>query len=556
MQLTKDNCSLFFVIENKEQLIMETKKSIYHIIESDSWIKDITIYLVTPTSIKLNNNIKQDFLSIYNNIFFIEEECVKYSDHVFFNMIYGCSLAERKINTDYLIYLDCDMYLINDFPTYFKGELVLESEGYYNQESDNWLKTKNKWLKILKQDITNFTYINTEFMITKKDNNIFQQWENTFNNLYPDLKKFERTYKKIYKDIGFDISCMEETSFELLINDLELDILFLPDVVARLADPSAIPDNTNNILFLSQHIKKTNDIIFDYSDNSFKADTVTMELIYSCEFDCFFCEKPNLDKPIILELNKFKYYLDKLTSQGITCIDLTPTKGDILNIPNITEYLKIVEEDEKVTKYYFYTSLAIKDKLDHNLINFINKSKKLHVYFSCYFDNDFNSFNKIVRKDKEVYIKNKKDSLNFIKDICKYKITFIDRVNKYSLKYLYKNNQVAKLAKLKGIEVITEEDDLKEKRDKFLRDTGFCEQFLCCSTLKMNGEFVYCNYGKSYYDGVVENIENFTNKNLLTYELINSDLCRKCMYKMESGIKERIWNPELYIKNYKKETSM
>jgi len=560
MELNSKNTSLFFVIENKHNLIIETKRSIYHIIENQSWIKTIKIYLVTPTNLFLPKNIKKEFLDIYENIEFIEKDIVRYSDHVFFNMIYGCYLAEEKIKSNYLIYLDCDMYLVNNFPSSFKGELILESEGYYNEESDKWLMTKKKWLNMLKiKNSENIIYTNTEFIITNTELKIFSKWLNTFENLYPKLKKIENKYPKI----GFDISCMEETSFEIMVLNNHFDrILYLPNLVARLGNPTAIPDTPKakkEILFISQHLEKIDDILFDYTSD-FKQNTITMELIYSCEFDCFFCEKPNLEKPIILELDKFKKYLDKLIINGITTIDLTPTKGDILNIPNLVEYLKILENSD-INNYYFYTSIATNRKLsldneyDKELINFINTSKKIYIYYSCYLDNDFQTFYKIVRKDKSVYDLNILNSKFLLKNINKNKITFIDRVNKYPFRLLIKNNHLARLAHIKQIPIICEDDDLKQNRDNFLRHTAFCEQFLCCSTLKINGDLVYCNYGKSYYDGVVEHISTFTNNNLLTKELINNDLCKNCLYKMESGISELIWNKESFLINHSKETS-
>jgi hypothetical protein len=576
MKLNKDNTCLFYVIENKENLIIETQRSLYHIKESNSWIKDIRIFLVTPTELTIDTSTKNSFLEIIPNIIFIEEECVLHTDHVFFNMIYGCSLAERYLQKNYpkfeqCIYLDCDMYLIKDFPEIFPNtDIVLESEGYYNEETDNWLKNKNKWLNILKikQD-DKFTYINTEFMITKIKNNIFQQWEDTFNNIYPKLKKFEKTFKKVNSKTKFDISCMEETSFEILINKIQknVKVLFLPDVVARLGNPSAIPENKNNVLFLSQHISEIDEILFDYNNVKNIQNTITLELIYSCEFDCFFCEKPNLEKPIIIPKDKLKYHLDQLYKSGITTVDLTPTKGDIFNIPNLVEYLEIIE-NSNMHNFYFYTSLAVsydiqKENTENikKLINFINNSSKVFIHFSCYFNNDYNDFKKIVRKDKHLYNLNISNSLYFIKNINNDKIEFIDRVNKFNgvpeklkIKKILDTNKVAKLANYKKIPIICEDDDLKETRNLKLRHTAFCEQFSCCSTLKMNGDIVYCNYSKAYYNGKVEHIDTFENKLLLNKDLINNDICKNCLYKMESGVDELIWDMKTYSNNYKKET--
>ena len=169
MKLNINNTCLFYVIENKKNLIIETKRSLYHIKESNSWIKDIQIFLVTPTCLFLDNKTKNEFQKIIPNIKFIEKNYVKHNDHVFFNMIYGCSLAEQYLQKNYpeyknYIYLDCDMYLINDFPNEFKNtDIVLELEGYYNNETDNWLKNKNKWLKFFKNQFNNnfknFAYI-------------------------------------------------------------------------------------------------------------------------------------------------------------------------------------------------------------------------------------------------------------------------------------------------------------------------------------------------------------------------------------------------------------
>ena len=63
---------------------------------------------------------------------------------------------------------------------------------------------------------------------------------------------------------------MEETSFELLINNkisnFNLKTKFLPNVTARLNDPVVIPDNKNEILFLSQHISEVDEILFNYKN--------------------------------------------------------------------------------------------------------------------------------------------------------------------------------------------------------------------------------------------------------------------------------------------------
>ena len=225
--------------------------------------------------------------------------------------------------------------------------------------------------------------------------------------------------------------------------------------------------------------------------------------------------------------------------------------------------MKILE-NSSIKNYYFYTSLAVNDLIEkrkylNELFDLINNSKKIHIYFSCYFDDDYKNFERITRQSKNMYNLNIRNSLFFLKNINKQKLTFIDRVNKFQKDKLLKNNKVAKFASIKGFKIISEYDDLKEKRENFLRHSAFCEQFLACETLKINGDIVYCNYGRSYYEGKIDNINQFKNNEIDINKLANNDLCKNCLYKMESvsdDISNLIWNIDQFKNNHKKETSM
>jgi len=265
LTLSSKSTALFYVIENKEQLIKETKKSIYHILNKEMWTQNINIFLVTPTDLVLTDIIKNEFKEIYNNIFFIEENCSIHTDHVFFNMIYGADLAERKIPKIFteLIYIDCDMFLIKDIPTNYEEDIIIEVEDEFDiNNKSEWIIDKNNWFKLLKEK-TNY-YINTEFMIVNRKLNIFSEWLVTFKRLYKKLKILEKMFANL------DISAMEESSFEITQYNYFLNktkIKYMVDVVARFDDPSIIPENDEDVIFISYHINNTSDALFDFSQS-------------------------------------------------------------------------------------------------------------------------------------------------------------------------------------------------------------------------------------------------------------------------------------------------
>jgi len=268
MTLSLKSTALFYVIENKNQLIKETKKSIYHIINQKKWINNINIFLVTPTNLVLTDTTKKEFTKIYNNIFFIEENCTVHTDHVFFNMIYGADLAERKIPKKFteLIYIDCDMFLIKDIPTIYNEDIIIEVEDKFDINNKSaWLIDKNNWFNLLNEK-TNY-YINTEFMIVNRKLNIFSKWLNTFESLYKKLKILEKT------NLNLDISAMEESSFEITQYKYFLNktkIKYMTNVVARLNDPVIIPKNKEDVIFISFHINGTENEVFNLIQNNFQ----------------------------------------------------------------------------------------------------------------------------------------------------------------------------------------------------------------------------------------------------------------------------------------------
>jgi len=240
VKLTEENCAIITVIENNGNLENEAELCFKYLRENNGVLSNIPIYTICITKKTISNKMKtvlEKYKVIYIEEFDLNSQILKGSG--FFNMPLGCAKLEEKLDYEYLIYLDLDMFLINPMKLNYNTDLIIE-EYNFNNGPFVWEKSKNEFSNLFN---TPNTYINTQFIITKRENYIFKQWKKNLLSLY-----------KPKNYIGMDISVLEEFSFEILIHNMnKKNYTIVKDIVYRLGDPVCIPESLENIFFLSTH---------------------------------------------------------------------------------------------------------------------------------------------------------------------------------------------------------------------------------------------------------------------------------------------------------------
>ena len=101
-----------------------------------------------------------------------------------------------------------------------------------------------------------------------------------------------------------------------------------------------------------------------------------------CPLRCKFCENSNnyFKEGKTMPLETFKGKVQEVVDAGISVIDLTPIIGEVLTIPNFSDYLDILDSYDEIKKYTFITCL-IGSK---NNIDCLKGRPKLELEISLY----------------------------------------------------------------------------------------------------------------------------------------------------------------------------
>ncbi len=75
-----------------------------------------------------------------------------------------------------------------------------------------------------------------------------------------------------------------------------------------------------------------------------------------CPLRCKFCENSNdyFKEGRTMPLETFKGKVQEVVDAGISIIDLTPIIGEVLTIPNFSDYLDILDSYDEIKKIYIY----------------------------------------------------------------------------------------------------------------------------------------------------------------------------------------------------------
>jgi hypothetical protein len=115
------------------------------------------------------------------------------------------------------------------------------------------------------------------------------------------------------------------------------------------------------------------------SVNPFSPKIAVINITDKCILSCDFCNnsKKNFN---VMSLDTFKRVIDNFISLGIFSFEITPTVGDSITVPNLSDYFDILENNPYVRCYFWFTGLAFNNNLDSIFFN----RKKLYTVISIY----------------------------------------------------------------------------------------------------------------------------------------------------------------------------
>tara|TARA_R110000796_G_scaffold180561_1_gene297132 strand:- start:358 stop:1161 length:804 start_codon:yes stop_codon:yes gene_type:complete len=201
-------------------------------------LKDIDIYCICVTNNEPNKktieklkDLKVNYIHEYNSI-------TNSFNNGFWNKPLGCSILEKKLNYDFFIHIDLDMYIIKEL----KKNVYCNSCLIYD-EIDS----------MQERQFINNTYkpFNTCYMTCIKSDQIFTKWFDILNNTDAFY------YKKYYKSITEDK--FEEAAFDLLSYFKVNNIQSVSDVMfGETYTPFKKMKTTNEISFHHYHLYNKN----------------------------------------------------------------------------------------------------------------------------------------------------------------------------------------------------------------------------------------------------------------------------------------------------------
>jgi len=237
-----------------------------------------------------------------------------------------------------------------------------------------------------------------------------------------------------------------------------------------------------------------------------------IQLTSKCNLNCYFCIKTNAEyKKIDLDLETFKKYVDEILKAGIKIIDLCPTVGDILNIPNINEYFDYLDNSE-VEYYFFFTSLTSEFSDD------LFKRKKLKLYISLYGTNR-ELFEKTTNSKRYDILKKNLLKIKDLTNVC----LLLRTKGEHDMFF----KVFLRITKFYRILDDYEMHNINKKNNNINSD---CLFKLTDNGVVPNGDIVLCNWVDSTHKDIIGNIWNL--KETYKDDLMKKsfDICKGCDY--------------------------
>ena len=193
---------------------------------------------------------------------------------------------------------------------------------------------------------------------------------------------------------------------------------------------------------------------------------INIETTSLCNLKCKFCaydKKDELSHPTkTMTVPEFKEVLNQCINEKFKYIGLSPTTGDIFMDKTIFEKLDILEKEEKILGFYFYTNFI---PIKANLISKLYSYKKIKLLGLSIYGDDLQSFKNFANSSDNAYftlVKNLKELNKVTRDQKdNIHITIAHRTRKdYNLKESNSevSNEIKELIKVKNIDY-TETDE-------------------------------------------------------------------------------------------------
>jgi len=223
-----------------------------------------------------------------------------------------------------------------------------------------------------------------------------------------------------------------------------------------------------------------------------------------------------------MSVNDFKYILNECKLNGYNHIGLTPRNGELLSGPEWVNILDILENDEEIISYHFFTnSIFLSDKF----FNVFKKYKKCKLYISL---NGSTS-------EEFMLLNNIKDSKGFdksIKTILR-NITLIKKVflktskSNMITKMLYSTDKVYPVNYMNNWAGKINGTPLKDRKNFLVNGCSVLKEknmisvdgdFLLCGCRDLEGETKIGNIFKTALDEILKSKEYY----------ITPKICSRC----------------------------
>lgn len=248
IEYLKNNIALITVIEgnfnninfdeNKIRLYeLEALKCFKYWRKNAGCLKNIDIYCICVTDNQPSEKTISKFKKLGVNYIHEYSPITSKFENGFWNKPLGCSILENKLNYDYFIHIDLDMYIIKE----------LKTDIYRNS-----CLIYDKLDSIEERQLLNNTHtFNTCFMTSIKDDKIFTNWL----NILLDIEKYNLNehYSSITKDK------LEEAAFDMLYYSNKNNIKLVSDIMfGETYTPLNKMKTTNKISFHHYHLYNKN----------------------------------------------------------------------------------------------------------------------------------------------------------------------------------------------------------------------------------------------------------------------------------------------------------
>lgn len=130
---------------------------------------------------------------------------------------------------------------------------------------------------------------------------------------------------------------------------------------------------------------------------------LSIETSSICNLDCCFCAYPKKQSPrVVMSDDFFQSCVSQALELGYNEFDLTPCTGDVFMDRRLFNKLKLLETDERVKSYGFFTNFTI-PKASH--IEALHQFKKMGSVAISIYGHDLTSFKDITRSTDAVYFR-------------------------------------------------------------------------------------------------------------------------------------------------------